>query len=142
MIRNWLRIAASSTQTSVIDLDNSQLQRILGVIHSRFLTDEEHPSYLWEGFSDEFSIHREDGWVLACHLFQERSILMFQNGSGYEAVQVDSADSLLSLLSECPGFEFYVTDAELESVICFNHHDYLIGVGKCKERLQSLVNAT
>lgn len=36
------------------------------------------------------------------------------------------------------GFEFYITNFETEYVICFNHHDCLLGCGTAKKWVESL----
>ena len=41
-------------------------------------------------------------------------------------------------LKKMYGFEFYVFDSSISYLICFNHHDQLIGVGSAKEWVNSL----
>lgn len=48
----------------------------------------------------------------------ERKVLRFRSGS-----------DLVAVLDECHRSEFYVTDDEVTYLLCFNHHDYLIGQG-------------
>jgi hypothetical protein len=51
--------------------------------------------------------------------------------------QVPSGSSLDQLLSNTFGFEFYVTDLNADYLICFNHHDVLVGCGNAQQWLHA-----
>ena len=47
-----------------------------------------------------------------------KSVLVINNGK-----------SLYRLLDEMIGFEFFITNFETDYLLCFNHHDCLVGCG-------------
>lgn len=62
-----------------------------------------------------------------------------QNGgsfsNGYKFFDVND---VVSLLSEFYGYEFYITNNSKDFVLCFNHHDYLIGCGKVVTKIKNI----
>jgi hypothetical protein len=68
-------------------------------------------------------------------------VLLFDPAEEAEMVHIPSGAELDAVLRNISVFEFYVTDREARYLICFNHHDVLIGCGLAetwlKERLGS-----
>jgi hypothetical protein len=108
-------------------------------IHSNLMqrfTNGRRSGFLWEHFEDAESIQSEDGWrwiseyargkscLLSFNPFDEKTVFVFSDGGEVSTV-----------LSECSGFEFYVTDLGYSYALCFNHHDFLIAVGTAKDWL-------
>lgn len=48
---------------------------------------------------------------------------------------------LLKFLRETPHFEFYVCDPEATYLVCFNHHDFILGWGDSITWVQQLKNS-
>ena len=85
---------------------------------------------LWETIGEHISRKRANGWRDVGEYVGDGPCLLLTEKDGQEAYRVSSGDDLTKLLSECPGFEFYVTNEEIDFLLCHNHHDYLIGAGK------------
>jgi hypothetical protein len=56
----------------------------------------------------------------------------------YSAFLVPTGKVVVSLLSECFGFVFYVTNERLEFILSQNDHDYLLGAGTARAWVESL----
>jgi hypothetical protein len=65
---------------------------------------------------------------------------LFRDSDAYEGYIASSPQSLERILAESPGFEFFLTNEDVDYVLCFNHHNYLIGVGQCKDWLSHIAS--
>lgn len=135
MICDWIDDAVSTTREVVNRLDANHVARIIATIRKRFTNSETRSDYLWEDFVDDISKRCDDGWRIACEYPEQRPIIFFRDGEAYAGYSASSTDSLSRILAESPGFEFFLTNDGVDFVLCFNHHDCLIGVGKCKDWL-------
>jgi hypothetical protein len=90
-------------------------------------------SRLWERL-DGRSKRSPNGWrMVGAFLGDESCILFFDPGEEATAFEFDEGKQLTPVLENCFGFEFYVTDSSLSYVLCFNHHDVLLGVGRAAD---------
>ena len=96
---------------------------------------------MWDGggLSDSASIQDPEGWRLISRFVGSRPCVLFFDASDEaEMLEILSGEALQTLLAESYGFEFYVTDADATYLICFNHHDMLIGCGSARVWLKGL----
>jgi hypothetical protein len=71
-----------------------------------------------------------DGWRQISFFPGDRACVVFwEPGTEKRALRFGSRSDLVAVLDECHRSEFYVTDDEVTYLLCFNHHDYLIGQG-------------
>ena len=54
-----------------------------------------------------------------------------------EAISIKNGDELYTLIYEMYGFEFYITNNMTDYLLCFNHHDCIIGCGEASEWLEN-----
>ena len=116
----------------------AEVIRIVEAIRKRYTHHDNLHAYLWEDFENSVSIRNSAGWEIACDYPVEEPLLIFQEGSKFSAFRFANQDAVRQVLAESPGFEFFLTDDECSFVMCFNHHDYLIGVGACRNWLSQL----
>jgi hypothetical protein len=64
--------------------------------------------------------------------------MLFQEEGEVRGYEFSSAEDLRLVLAESAGFEFYVTNKEVDFVLCHNHHDFIIGVGACRQWLSAI----
>lgn len=112
--------------------------RLLELIYSKFV-DEDKKITLWESFND-FDYYQSDiAWHLIKNFVGEKECIMFFNqNEETEMFVLKSGKDLDCLLSETYGFEFYITDAKANYVICLNHHNILYGCGTAKPWIGNL----
>ncbi|HSS47938.1 MAG TPA: hypothetical protein VLX28_03225 [Thermoanaerobaculia bacterium] len=60
------------------------------------------------------------------------ALLLFDPHDEKVSFDFDSGVDIPRVIEGCFGFEFYVTDRQTSFLICFNHHDFLIGAGRAK----------
>jgi hypothetical protein len=89
---------------------------------------------LWDGPSDDVSVQDESAWRwIADFLNDGPCVILWEPGTERKALRFSSGVGLVAVLAECHRTEFYVTDDVTSFMLCFNHHDYLIGAGHaCK----------
>lgn len=138
MISAWISQAATITGDSVNELDSREVDRIVDLIRRRFTGGQFNHRYLWEDFENDLSKRCADGWRRLCDFSVSHPVILFQSEHDFEGFSFASSDCLSRVLAESPGFEFYLTNPEVDFVICFNHHDYLICVGTSKDWLATI----
>lgn len=107
-------------------------------IEKKYLLNNYH-SFLWEGLSDYSFVNDSSGWrYIGQFIGDKPCILFFYDLEKWNAAVINSGHELVTLISEMYGFEFYVFDSSVSYLICFNHHDQLIGVGSAKEWVNNL----
>ena len=140
MISRWLEAAARDTNEALIRLDSALIIEIVARIRVRFTEQKTRSNQLWEDFVDDASTIRNDGWRVACEYPEQHPIILFRDSDAYEGYIASSPQSLERILAESPGFEFFLTNEDVDYVLCFNHHNYLIGVGQCKDWLSHIAS--
>jgi len=89
--------------------------------------------FLWERLSDYDSISDINGWIRITEFVGKRKCIMFlDERESFEYYEFNNGQDLKTLLCDTYGFEFYITNATADYLICFNHHDYLIGCGSAR----------
>ncbi len=140
MICKWIEKAACSMGHEISQLNAVQTETIVDAIRKRFTKHVNKSDNIWEDFIDDVSLKCEDGWKIACEFPEHEPILIFRDKNSYFGYCISSTKLMKHLLGECPGFEFYITNKTVNFVLCFNHHDYLIGVGECKKWIKMIEN--
>jgi hypothetical protein len=138
MVSEWLSKALSANVIQARRLSPEESQRLIGIIIARFTIPRDDARPLWETFQDDVSRRRTDGWSVICDYATDSPILLFQQPNGFAGYQFASGDDLRNILADTPGFELFVTDERADYVLCHNDHDFLIGVGACREWLSGI----
>jgi hypothetical protein len=121
--------AANQVDCKVSILSHPMLESLRVCLSEQF-TDGNQGSPMWERFVKDVSIQDANAWTWLGEFTENNSVIMFfdkeQDTSG---ILFEKGTCLVPVLRECTGFEFYLTNQEGDYIICFNHHDFLIGVG-------------
>lgn len=97
-------------------------------------------NFLWDKFKEAVVLQDSNGWQKLCSFVGNKECLMFFDDSEDEAILcISNGEDLYILLYEMFGYEFYITNIMTEYLICFNHHDCLLGCGLAKKWLESLI---
>lgn len=92
---------------------------------------------LWDGPSEFASVQDELAWRwMGDWIKDESCVLLWDPASERRALRFAKGRSLVSLLEEMYGTEFYVTDNNITYMMCFDHHDYLVAAGRAKAWLE------
>ena len=120
-------------------LNHLESEKIQNEISERFGTNNSYTYPLWENLEDKLSIYNRDGWKLISDYIKGRSVfLVLEQLDDKAAYFFENGEEVVSLLGECFGFVFYVTDVGKSFLLCFNDHDHLIGSGLAKEWIKTL----
>lgn len=96
-------------------------------------------SFLWEKLKEAAVKVDNNGWEKISEFVGEKKCLMFfddvEDGT---FIILKNGETLYKILAEMYGFEFYLTDFDATYMICFNHHNCLLGCGIAKEWVESL----
>jgi hypothetical protein len=89
--------------------------------------------FMWERLLDATGVQFPEGWRrLADFLGTAPALLLFDPHDEKTYFEFDSGVDIPRVIEECFGFEFYVTDRQTSFLLCFNHHDFLIGAGAAR----------
>lgn len=132
MIHGWIAEATGTLGLNVERLPPNETDDVFRILRDRF-ADSTSDLPLWETIDDHVSRKRANGWQDVGEYVGDASCLLVTEKDGPEVYRVSSGKDLTNLLTECPGFEFYVTNDDYDFLLCHNHHDYLIGTGGAAE---------
>jgi len=80
---------------------------------------------------------KHDGWELIAMYLGTDPAYVFTAGAG-DIWRFNGGEDLLRVLRDCPPLEFYACNCEFSYLLCFNHHDYVIGWGAARSWVDSL----
>jgi hypothetical protein len=129
MIQGWISEAATTLGIEFIRLSADATGEVFLRLRQKY-GDSGSNLPLWETLREHVSRKRANGWQDVGEYVGDSPCLLVTEKDGRDAYRIPSGSDLTELLSECPGFEFYVTNDDYDYLLCHNHHDYLIGTGK------------
>ena len=132
MIEAWILEAATKLGIQLQRLSSDETEKVLLQLRQKY-ADTESDLPLWESIGEHVSRKRANGWSDIGDYVGASPCLLVTEKDGQDVYRVPSGSDLTRLLSECPGFEFYVTNDNYNYLLCHNHHDYLIGTGASAE---------
>lgn len=92
---------------------------------------------LWETVRFTSAIQDAHAWSWIGEFVGDRESILFFNPADESAMfKVGNGLNLDALLAETFGFEFYVADPGASFLLCFNHHDMLLGAGEAAKWLE------
>ena len=137
-IAKQVREAAIKLQVPVAALSQEEASTIRERVLERY-TESDRRGALWERLRDVVSVQNADAWKwLGDYAGDDAGVLFFNAEDESEIFEFEHRRDIVSALTECTGFEFYVTNRESSFVLCFNHHDFLIAAGDARTWLVSL----
>jgi hypothetical protein len=93
---------------------------------------------VWENLGEYSSVQNPDAWNwLDEFISGDEAVMFFDEEDDKGMVAFDWGTPVVPVLSECTGFEFYLTNRNGDYLLCFNHHDFLIGAGGANEWVAS-----
>jgi hypothetical protein len=78
----------------------------------------------------------ENGWQVAPELVGTDGCIMFLDLEP-PAFRLPSAASVVRVLEQLPPVEFYLIAPDARYMLCFNHHDFLVGWGEAEAWLKA-----
>lgn len=132
-------VIATSNNILVERLSDEYAKVIRKKIVEKYL-DSQPRAFLWETFKEAAVIEDCNGWKKLCDFVGDnRCIMFFDDGEDDAMLVINDGNALYKLLSEMFGFEFYITNFKTNYVLCFNHHDCLVGCGTAAEWIKPLI---
>lgn len=132
-IRNAILDASNATHCAVVQLNDEESVRIRNCVEEKYAAGIGQLP-LWERLKSDFSKYDPEGWrVISDFPFDNRVTMFFDRESEANMYSISSCKEAVKILSECPGFVFYITDEGCSFLLCHNDHDYLIGAGSAKD---------
>lgn len=136
-----------SLKTSVNELDAQKSDKFRTSLFSKF-TDASLKGHIWENILEEHFDHvasygdpdNEIYLLISDFVGYEEVFMVFDRLDEKSVFRFKDGSQIVPLLSECYDFEFYLTDHQLQYLLCLNDHDYLIAVGTAADWLKNLLD--
>lgn len=146
-IKEEIITAAQSLGTHISELNSQESEQFRLTLFSKF-TDVSLDGHIWENILRKYEDHvatytdaNNKTYLLIDDFVKQKEVFMIFDGSEEKTVfKFKDGSEIVSLLSECYDFEFYLTNQKIEYLLCLNNHDYLIAVGTAADWLKSLVD--
>lgn len=137
-ISSEIKKVALDSGISIKELSSEQVKKIKNDISRKYIQLQDKV-FLWDSFKEPAVIADSNGWEKICTFIGEKNCLMFFDDiEDKSVITIGNGTELYKLLNEMFGFEFYITNFETDYLICFNHHDCLLGCGAAKNWIKSL----
>src|SRR5262249_31610357 len=118
-------------------MSKRETAELLEELTNRF-GDPQSQRALWDQLTDRVSCRAEGGWRWISEFRPSDPCIMFAPPHlESQAFRFDASRDVVPVLGECSAFEVYVVGINLEYLLCFNDHDYLIAAGMAKPWLKS-----
>lgn len=109
------------------------------ILKKKYICQDSKNQLLWENLLCYEILNDKNGWNYIKNFVGTNLCVMFFNyNEDKSSITINDGIDLDSILSETYRFEFYITNYEADYIICFNHHDCLIGCGTAKKWIKSL----
>lgn len=132
-------LSAIKNKLSVEVLTDQTCKTVLDTITRLYVDTKKTGIWLWDKLSDHEESSDSNGWSLIPEFVSNNSCIMFFNqDEETKMFMVSNGKDLQFILSETCGYEFYITDLQCSYLLCFNHHDDLIGCGNAKKWVKEL----
>ena len=85
---------------------------------------------LWEHALGDESVQDPEAWRrIPGFVRNKRTVLLFNPDEEKAAFEFEDGNDAMVVLNEVPRVEFYLADPAEQFLLCFNHHDCLVGWG-------------
>lgn len=139
MRSGWIFAAIEDAALRAQTLDAPERQVLVARLHERFGVDlTAHAA--WDRLSAPTGRQRQDGGELISAYVGKAPCLLFLDGAR-TVWRFDSGADLLRVLDESPLLECYVCDEAASYLLCWNHHDFVIGWGTASAWVDTLDDA-
>ena len=133
-----IRKVANTYNIPIKFLTLEQTEKIKKNIYQKY-TQKDKSIFLWESFVDFSMVNDKEGWIQITDFVEnEKCLMFFDDCEDRSIIEINGGKDLYKLLFEMYGFEFYITNSITEYLICFNHHDCLMGCGTAKKWVTTL----
>ena len=134
LIKDEIDDAVKRLNIEVGYLDNKRYKELVDNIIQKYAIDSKYRYPLWENLVDPSSIQLSTGWgKVGDYVANSKCILLTGIDSSEDlAVLINNGEDLHAILSDTYGFVFYVTNPNIDYLLCFNDHDFLIACGDAK----------
>lgn len=140
-IKKELLSNADKLNLTISMLSDAKTNEIIDSVYEKYIDKSKGGSFIWENMSDSEQINDALGWSYTGDFVGNiPCIMLFYDLNKWFAVRLRSGEDLKELLGESFPFEFYVVDDALSYMLCFSHHDQLIGAGKAKDWIKEHYN--
>lgn len=131
--------AADKLNINIKVLSEERTTNIIKNVKIKFANINANNRFLWEELQYSEAINDSRGWQYIGRFIKEsESIMFFNRDDEKHSFIFYSGDDIENILGESYGFEFYITNTNLDYLICFNHHAYLICSGTAQGWVKEL----
>lgn len=131
-IKDAILEAVESTQLELKEVDAQASTSIRQEVEKLYASTKSSQP-LWERLTDDASRHDPEGWkAIGDYPYKNMVTMFFDYENESTMYSLNNCKDIVSLVTECPGFVFYVTNEDCSFLLCHNDHDYLIGAGEAK----------
>tara|TARA_B100000678_G_scaffold221565_1_gene188997 strand:- start:4962 stop:5381 length:420 start_codon:yes stop_codon:yes gene_type:complete len=127
--KDIIKIISSNNLGSQV-LTNEEAAHFYSLVFEKFAKFEKYQYPLWENLKDTVSVEDKDGWQKIDRILgKEEVLLFFEYKDDSSMFKFSNPEDVKTVLGNMHAFVFYVTNVNVDYLLCFNDHDYLIWTG-------------
>jgi hypothetical protein len=140
-IKNEIVRASQEASVPIEVLSEAQAQHVRNELCARYC-EEPARGFGRNNLRDYASLHHPESFLWAADFLQENpGYLLYDSSHPMDryAIKIPSGHALRSIIEECFGFQFYVTDEQFAFLLCSTDDDCLLGCGRARAWIESLL---
>ncbi len=135
-IKNQIQNALKILKINAKILQQEEVEKIIDGIYSKY-TNGKTNRCLWENTINDVRIVSENDWKwIGKYIGISEAIMFFEPMDEKIAFVFSNGEDIFRVLEECYGFEFYLTNLNLDYLLTYDHHNVLGAVGNAAKQLQ------
>ncbi len=140
--RQRLLQAISETGTVVSELGAQEGDEVRAKLAVKFAAGS-WSRFLWERLRSFTSVADLDAWRwIGEYVGNHRAWLLFDPQTDPTLYEFQSGDQLIDVIEEAYVFEYYVTDPDMNYLLCYSHEDVLYAAGTARGWLRARLQDT
>lgn len=109
---------------------------ILKEVLSKYTNTSDYSYPLWECLVDSVSVYKEFAWECFKAILRDKEVIFFfENEDDERMFLFRDGGELTRVLEDCYKFTFYITNPNVNFLISYNDHNYLLLCGEAREWL-------
>lgn len=138
-ISNQVLHSAKEVNCEAREISLVERDKLIFLLKEKY-SDKTDSPYFWETINNRFSIQNKESWAwVGEYSPNDKTFMLFLDNQNETGVVFEKGMCIPKVLWNCTGFEFYLTNHNVDYIIAFNHHDYLIASGMAEEWLKSKI---
>jgi len=129
-VKDILRSIKENDWSNIVALSEVECKNMFDVLSKKYADEKLSYYAFWERLIDYVSFRDARGWETIPKIVGDKECIMLLEKDKRFGVRIPSGDLLFKLLEDTFTYVFYVTNNEMDYLMCFNDHEFVLSCGE------------